>query len=202
MPISMVLCWFVSNVTEALIGASFVRARRCARPVLARADRAVGAAALPRCCRRSSTLRSCAWSASARATTGAWCGARRQHAATLIFSRWPWRGPPLSQLAWQAARMVEGRPVWRPARRHIAAARHRHHLCRVMALLYLPMPFMIWAALRFGPRLTSASFAGGLPGDLGRWPWSGLVPARDHGLDALPIQWFRSSACRCCCWPQ
>ena len=24
-PVSMVLCWFVSNVTEALIGASFVR---------------------------------------------------------------------------------------------------------------------------------------------------------------------------------
>ncbi|MFI4932711.1 MAG: ATP-binding protein, partial [Burkholderiales bacterium] len=58
-------------------------------------------------------------------------------------------------------------------------------------LLYLPMPFLIWAALRFGPRLASASFtvvaflviwgAGH-----GRGPFTHAITQ----LDALPIQLF------------
>jgi two-component system sensor kinase FixL len=59
------------------------------------------------------------------------------------------------------------------------------------SLLYLPMPFLLWAALRFGPRLTSASFA--IVAFLviwgaahGRGPFLGAATHEN----ALPIQLF------------
>lgn len=59
------------------------------------------------------------------------------------------------------------------------------------SLLYLPLPFLIWAALRFGPALTSAAFA--LVAFLviwgaahGRGPFQFLLAQ----MDPLPIQLF------------
>ncbi|HEY2979028.1 MAG TPA: ATP-binding protein, partial [Burkholderiaceae bacterium] len=60
-----------------------------------------------------------------------------------------------------------------------------------MGLLYLPMPFLIWAALRFGPPLTSASFTAVAflvvwGAGHGRGPFQHAITQ----LDALPIQLF------------
>lgn len=62
------------------------------------------------------------------------------------------------------------------------------------ALLYLPVPFLVWAALRFGPALTSASYAMVVFVVLwgaahGRGPFLVAVTQQD----ALPIQLFLTS---------
>ncbi|NML43214.1 hypothetical protein HHL11_05590 [Ramlibacter sp. G-1-2-2] len=59
------------------------------------------------------------------------------------------------------------------------------------SLLYLPMPFLMWAALRFGPPLTSASYA--LVAFLAIWGAAhgrGPFLAESYGPEALQVQLF------------
>lgn len=59
------------------------------------------------------------------------------------------------------------------------------------SLLYLPMPFLIWAALRFGPPLTSASYA--LVAFLAVWGTAhgrGPFLGDSYGPEALHVQLF------------
>lgn len=199
-PVSMVLCWFVSNVTEALIGASFVRWLAGPAPGLSRVRTVIvfcaGAAlaALVSSFLDAGFVRlvgfgkSDYWSlVQARAPANM--------LATLIFvpvaMAWaaldPRPGPRANR-----ARMVErGALLAGLFTVSIAAFDTGVSFAGSMGLLYLPMPFLIWAALRFGPPLTSASFtvvaflviwgAGH-----GRGPFLHAITQ----LDALPIQLF------------
>jgi PAS domain S-box-containing protein len=168
-PIAMVLCWFVSNVVEALIGALFVRQFASSRPTLGTVRDVVVftfAALL------ASVLSSFLDASFVRFV--GWRDAdywSLWHArvfsnllATLTFV-------PIA-LTWAAAgrarlrRIAEGNLL--------EAALLLVGLLGVSfatfdsgtadptsstSLLYLPIPFLLWAALRFGPQMTSASFA-------------------------------------------
>ncbi|HTP72538.1 MAG TPA: MASE1 domain-containing protein [Burkholderiaceae bacterium] len=166
-PLVMVLCWFVSNITEALIGASFVRwlagpgaGLNTVRMVIV----FCGAAAL-------APFVSSFFDAAFVRLVGFGSGdywslwkARlpSNMLAALIFVpvvlTWAAVEPPLLRAATRA-RAVEGGALlagllvvsfvaFDTGFAHTGSA----------SLLYLPVPFLIWAALRFGPPLTSAGF--------------------------------------------
>ena len=166
-PVSMVLCWFVSNVTEALIGASFVRWLAGASPGLSSVRTVIvlcGAAAL-------AALLSSFLDAAFVRLVGFGKGdywslvqarAPANMLATLIFvpvaMTWSTRAPLLLPVVsrarwWSAAALFGGLLAV-----SIVAFDTGITYAGSPGLLYLPMPFLIWAALRFGPRLTSASF--------------------------------------------
>ena len=203
LPIVMVLAWFASNVSEALIGASLVRWLAGGRKIRLDTVRSVagfvGAAVV------ASVLSSFLDAAFVRlnewAPTGYW---------TLWWSR-VWSNV-LATLTFTSVMVV-----W--TRGRIARLRGASH-ARLMeaavllaglvtvsvvafgvgrivpeqtarSLLYLPVPFLMWAAVRFGPALACSSFAvvtflviwGTADG---RGPFgSALAPE-----DALPIQLF------------
>jgi PAS domain S-box-containing protein len=165
-PVVMVLCWFVSNVAEALIGASFVRwFGRGSRGL--NTVRAVivfcGAAAV------APFLSSFLDAAFVRAVG---------FGSADFWSLWQARLPSnmLAALIFVPVAMTWA-TVEAPLARGVSRARMLEAgalLCGLLVvsvlafdtgagagspdLLYLPMPFLVWAALRFGPPMTSASF--------------------------------------------
>jgi signal transduction histidine kinase len=201
-PTAMVLCWFVSNVSEALIGALFVRCTvgslaglAALRTVIAFFG-AVLVAPLFSSFLDAGFVRLVGWGEVAY-----WDLWRARFftnmLATLTFvpviATWAAADPP--QFLRQAGRL-----------RLLEAGTLVAGLLAVSmvtfdsgvpeptatpSLLYLPLPFLLWAALRFGPPLTSASFA--IVAFLviwgaghGRGPFLGAVT---HD-SALPIQLF------------
>jgi PAS domain S-box-containing protein len=199
-PVVMVLCWFVSNVTEALIGASFMRRLAGTSRDLSSVRTVMvfcGAAAL-------APFVSSFLDAAFVRTVGFGNGdywslwqARlpANMLAALIFvpvaMTWSSIDPSLLRGAGRARLVEVGLLVVGLLAVSVMAFDTGVSSAGSPSLLYLPMPFLIWAALRFGPPLTSASFmivaflviwgAGH-----GRGPFTHPASA----VDALPIQLF------------
>jgi len=199
-PFTMVLCWFASNTAEAVLGAVFVRAfsddrgLRTLRSVIAFCFAAVAAPFL------SSFLDA------ALVQLVGWGNA---DFATL------WRVRFFSNvlamitfvpviLTWSAVAPVSLRPTGRAQLLEVAALVFGLFGVSVVVfdsgiapgsgpstLLYLPIPFLIWAALRFGPALTSAAYA--MVAFLVIWGAAhgrGPFQAAAMQADSLPIQLF------------
>ena len=189
-PVSMVLCWFVSNVTEALIGASFVRWLAGASPglnrvrtviVLCGARGAGGVAVVVprRCVRAPGRLRQ---GRLLEPGAGARAGQHARHADL--------RAGGHGLVDPRAALAADHQPsalggvrcvVRRPACRQHRGFRHRHHL-RGLAGSAVPADAVLdlgRAALRATAR-ERVIHGGGLPRDLGRRSRPRPVHARDH----------------------
>jgi two-component system, LuxR family, sensor kinase FixL len=167
-PLSMILCWFVSNVTEALIGGYLVRwylrevpklttVRSVAVFVLGAGLAApffssfLDAAFVVLVGWGSSTyseLWTHRFNANILATLTivpvvlAWTN-RRDRVLALAERRWE-GGLLFVCLAFVCAAVFTGALADKP---------------HIESLLYLPLPFLLWAALRFGPLGTSTAFA-------------------------------------------
>ena len=199
-PVVMVLCWFVSNVSEALIGASLVRWLAGASPGLSSVRAVIvfcGAAAL-------AALLSSFLDAGFVRLIGFGKGdywslwqtrVCANMLATLIFVpvAVTWSAIEPAQLRGASrARMIEAGLLFGGLLAvSIMAFDTGFPSVGSSSLLYLPMPILIWVALRFGPALTSTSFTvvaflviwGATHG---RGPFTPAVGS----MDALPIQLF------------
>jgi PAS domain S-box-containing protein len=200
-PLTMVLGWFASNVTEALIGASIVRRWHHGAPPGLGSARAVTVFFCAALC--APVLSSFLDAALVR--LNGWGNAD-------YWSLWLSRVPSnlLSVLTFVPVMITCGAldraqlNAFTPRRRLEAAALivgllvvgilafdaglFEHDL---PVLLYLPVPFLVWAALRFGPALTSTSFTIVVflvtwGATHGQGPFQG---AARHD-DALPVQLF------------
>jgi PAS domain S-box-containing protein len=200
-PVAMVLCWFVSNVTEALVGALLVRRFAGVSTGLATTRHVMvfcGAVLL------ASFLSSFLDAGFVRLIdwrrTDYWQLWQDRFFANVLSMltfvpvaiTWaaadtaPLRAASRSRMAEAAALLVGLLSV-----SIVAFDSHVAHGDSAASLLYLPVPFLLWAALRFGPPMTSASF--GIVAFLviwgaghGRGPFT-LAAAHD---DVLPIQLF------------
>ena len=199
-PVLMVLCWFVSNVTEALIGASLMRrfAGKSQGLGTVRSVIVFGAAAA------LAPLLSSFLDAAFVRMVG--------FGQADYWSLWQARVPanmlavlvfvPVA-MSWAAIETSLVRGASRARAIEAAALVAGLLVVSVMAfdssvvgagspsLLVLPMPFLIWAALRFGAPLTSASFMMVTflviwGAQHGRGPFMHAAAS----LDALPIQLF------------
>ena len=199
-PVLMVLCWFVSNVVEALIGAAFVRRFAGRSPGLGTVHAVIvfaGAAAL------APLLSSFVDAAFVRLVGfgqadywSLWLArVPANMLAALVFvpvaMTWAALEPPLVRGASRARVIEAGALVGGLMLVSMLAFDTSIVHPGSPSLLYLPMPFLIWAALRFGPPLTSASFM--VVAFLviwgvrhGRGPFTHAATS----LDALPIQLF------------
>jgi len=167
-PVTMVLCWFISNLSEALIGAVCVRYFVRGAPTfdsLRNVAIFIGGAALlaPFL---SSFLDAAFVTLNGWGETGYWKLWRTRFFSnvlatlTLVPLIVTWARGGLAPLVADRRRLVEGGAL----------------LCGLLgtaifvfdspagasgpaALLYLPLPFLLWAALRFGPAGSSAAFA-------------------------------------------
>ncbi|HEX2831328.1 MAG TPA: PAS domain S-box protein [Burkholderiales bacterium] len=170
-PAPMVLCWYVSNVSEALIGAASVRYLLGRRVLVFGGVREVGcfmAGAVVLAPFLSSFLDSAFVMLNAWGDKGYW-----QLWYTRFFSNM------LAALTLVPLILTAATLRW-SALRAAAPARIAEGLalaCSVLAVsivvfdlhpsafnvpgaqLYLPLPFLVWAALRFGPVASSVSFA-------------------------------------------
>jgi two-component system, LuxR family, sensor kinase FixL len=199
-PIQMVLCWFVSNTAEAVIGAVIVRRLSDARGLRSLRSALVFCLAALVAPFASSFLdaafvRAVGWGDADFATL--WqVRFFSNMLATLTFV------PVL--MSWSVVEPVVLRQGNRAQLLEIGALVAGLFGSSVMVfdsaatatagppmLLYLPIPFLIWAALRFGPALSSAAYA--IVAFLviwgaahGRGPFH-AVPGQ---FDALPIQLF------------
>jgi two-component system, LuxR family, sensor kinase FixL len=200
-PLPMVLCWFVSNTAEAVIGASIVlalsdntRGLRSLRSVTAFCLAAVAAPFFSSFL-DASLVRLVGWGGADFATLWQVRFFSNVLAAITIV-------PVI--LTWSAVEPVALRPPGRAQLLEVGALVAGLFGVSVVVfdsgmapssgaptLLYLPLPFLVWSALRFGPALTSSVFAvmaflviwGAAHG---RGPFhTGASP-----LDALPIQLF------------
>ena len=167
-PTTMVLCWFVSNVFEALIGAVILKQLGAARlgpaqrsqraRVLSRRRGGAAPELVPRCRLRSPHR----------------LGRRRLLDAVAV---------ALAHQHRHHAHLRSGRPAWAVRLPPWLRSAGQDHLEALLllggllvigaivfdagvvdlggspGLLYLPVPFLIWAALRFGPQLASVAFA-------------------------------------------
>jgi PAS domain S-box-containing protein len=163
-PVTMVLCWFVSNVTEAMLGAIFIR--RFAGDALSLGTLR---AAVVFCCAAVLAPFLSSFLDAAFVRMVGWGNADYW---TLVGARFP--SNALSVLTFVPVAITWGaaEPAQR-ARLPEAGALLGLLLaaCIVVfdsgvteplgasALLYLPVPFLMWAALRFGPRLTSTCYS-------------------------------------------
>jgi two-component system, LuxR family, sensor kinase FixL len=200
-PTQMVLAWFVSNVSEALIGALIVRrfssaavALRTVRSVLVFCVAAVTAALLSSFL-DAGLVRLIGWG-NADFWTLWQSRVLTNTVATLIFvpvvvtcamSAPTWIRQPEQRRVIEAAVLLAGLLVVGA----VVFGAGVDDSGSPPSLLYLPLPFLVWAALRFGPPLTSLSFA--VVAFLVIWgaghghgPFSN---ATTHD-DALPIQLF------------
>ncbi|HEY6512269.1 MAG TPA: MASE1 domain-containing protein [Burkholderiaceae bacterium] len=199
-PTAMVLCWFVSNVCEALIGASFMHWLAGPKPGL-NTVRAVmtfcGAAALAPAL--SSFLDAAFVRMVGFGSSDYWSLWRARlpsnMLAALVFVpvalTWATLEPPLLR-GITRARAVEG-GVLLSTLLAVSVLAFDSGLSGTdsPSLLYLPVPLLIWAALRFGPPLTSASFM--VVAFLVIWGAShgrGPFMAQATPDEALPIQLF------------
>jgi PAS domain S-box-containing protein len=196
-PVAMVLCWFVSNVVEALIGALFLRRLAGAaltlgtvRDVVLFGFAAVLAAVLSSFL-DAGFVRVIGWR-----DAGYWslwyARVFSNILATITFV-------PIA-LTWTAGAAAQLRRI--ADSNLLEAAGLLVGLLAVSFVafdsatgdptsLYLPIPFLLWAALRFGPQMTSAAFAVVAFSVIwgaghGHGPF---LQAASHD-DALPIQLF------------
>jgi len=198
-PISMVLSWFVSNVTEALIGATCVRwlvRRRATFGTLFGVMVFLGAALLAAFL--SSFLDSAFVVLNGWGNTDYWDVWATRLLSNVTAS---WTVVPLivtlaaGDFAWlrgsgrarflEAAALVAGLVAIAFFAFDSAAGAH------LRPIIYLPFPFLLWAALRFGPAGASVSFAivtflviWGAGHDLG--PFA----SRSHSENAHSVQLF------------
>ncbi|HEY6356487.1 MAG TPA: MASE1 domain-containing protein, partial [Burkholderiaceae bacterium] len=199
-PVTMVLCWFVSNVTEALIGASLVRWLAGPSPGLSSVRTVIVLCSAAALAAFVSSFLDAGFVRLVGFGKGDYWSLVQARApanmlASLIFVPVvvAWSNlEPGSVRSTDRARMVERGALFGGLLAvSIAAFDTGIPYVGSPSLLYLPMPFLIWAALRFGPPLTSASFtvvaflviwgAGH-----GRGPFLHAMTQ----LDALPIQLF------------
>ena len=167
-PFAMVLCWFVSNVSEALIGALFVRRLAGGSPGLRTVQSVIvfcGAATLAPFLSSfldAAFVRLIGWG---NADYWALWQSRlfSNMLATLTFV-------PVA-ITWAVAEPAQLRDASRVRLMEAGTLLAGLLAVSIVAfdsgmadvesspgLLYLPVPFLVWAALRFGPPLTSASF--------------------------------------------
>jgi two-component system sensor kinase FixL len=199
-PTAMVLCWFVSNVTEALIGATLMArlsgpgpALRSARSVMAFLCIAVAAPFISSFL-DAAFVRAIGWG---DASYGTLWEVRffSNMLATLTFvpalvtcvQAPPGEFPRLArQRVPEAALLAAGLLVASILAFNVGAEQPL-----APSLLYLPMPFLLWAAWRFGPSFSSTAFAAVavlviVGASHGKGPF--LQAAMEHS--ALPIQMF------------
>jgi PAS domain S-box-containing protein len=166
-PIPMVLCWFVSNVTEALIGAACVRALR---PAPIHFDSLFNVIAFLLAASLGVFL-SCFLDAAFVALngwghSGYWEVWRVRLLSNVtaaltfvpVIVTWPRRD---SELRSAKPRRAFEAMVLAAALFGVTALVFDSGLPMsvVPALIYLPLPFLLWAALRFGPAGAGISFA-------------------------------------------
>ena len=199
-PVSMVLCWYVSNMSEALIGAGLVR-YLAGRPT--RLDTVHGVTVV--CCGAAVAAVISSFLDATFVTVIGWGRAE-------FWALWKTRvfTNTLSSLmfvpvaiAWSAgirqlrqaepARLVEGAILFAGLATVgiLAFDSSLTNASSLPTLLYLPIPFFVWASLRFGPAVASTAFT--LIAVLAIWgaghgqgPFLHAV-ARE---DTLPIQVF------------
>jgi PAS domain S-box-containing protein len=168
-PIAMVLCWFVSNVTEALLGAAIVR-RFCSAPRGLGTVRNVIAFTLA--ATLAPFLSSFLDAAFVRAI--GWRDAdywSLVHARTFSNALTTLVFVPVA-MTWARVDAVQLRQLATVRLREAALLLTGLLTVSIVAfdsgltipdaratLLFLPVPFLLWAALRFGPPMTSAAFA-------------------------------------------
>jgi two-component system, LuxR family, sensor kinase FixL len=168
-PLVMVLCWFVSNVSEALIGATFMRRFADVSKGLGtvRNVTVFGIAALLATCLSSfldaGFVRLVGWG-----DTEYWALWNTRlfsnMLATLTFVpvAITWATIDLAKLLASPPRRLQEAGVLSigvVAVSFLAFNSGFSDLETGPSLLYLPVPFLAWAALRFGPPMTSTSFA-------------------------------------------
>jgi signal transduction histidine kinase len=200
-PIAMVLGWFASNTVEAVIGASIVlafsdaRGLRTLRSVLAFCAAAVVAPFLSSFL-DAAIVRVVGWG---QADYGTLWQVRFFSnvlaAITFVPVIVTWSAvEPLTLRQGTRARLFEiatlmvGLFIVSVA---VFDSSLSSEASAATTLLYLPLPFLIWAAVRFGPAVTSASFA--IIAFLVIWGAAhGRGPFHDTSavFDALPIQLF------------
>jgi two-component system, LuxR family, sensor kinase FixL len=167
-PLVMVLCWFVSNVTEALIGAYLVRSYSRGQPSLTNLR---SVAVLVLCAALAAPFVSSfldaafvvlvGWGSSSYSELWAHrFNSNLLATLTIVPLVLAWTNGRDRDLAFGERRLEGGlllicllvvcTAVF------AGAVEDRLH---VEALLYLPLPFLLWAALRFGPLGTSTAFA-------------------------------------------
>ena len=200
-PATMVLCWFVSNVSEALIGALFVRWTVGSLAGLATLSTVIAffgaaiAAPLLSSFLDAGFVRLVGWG-----EVDYWALWRARFFTNMLAAltfvpvivTWASADPTQFRQAGRLRLLEAGTLV--AGLLAVSLVTFDSGLPEPTAtpsLLYLPMPFLLWAALRFGPPLTSATFtvvaflviwgAGH-----GRGPFLGAVT---HD-SALPIQLF------------
>jgi len=167
-PLSMILCWFVSNVTEALIGAYLVRRYLREVPKLTSVRSvavfvlcAVLAAPFFSSFLDAAFVVFVGWGSSSY--TELWTHRFNSNilaTLTIVPVVLAWanrrdRDRVLAERRWEGGLLVVGLAC-------VCAAVFAGALAdqpRIEALLYLPLPFLLWAALRFGPLGSSTAFA-------------------------------------------
>lgn len=166
-PVSMVLCWYVSNMSEALIGAGFVR-HLAGQP--ASIDTVKGATVV--CCAAVVAAVISSFLDASFVTVIGWGKAEfwalwksRVFTNTLsslmfvpVAIAW---AADVKQL-WQAeqARLLEAGLLFAGLATVgiLAFDSTLTNASALPTLLYLPIPFFVWAALRFGPAVASTAF--------------------------------------------
>ncbi len=165
-PIPMVLCWFVSNVSEAMIGAYLVRRFTSGAPAFDRLGSAAAFTAAAFVAPFLSTFLDSAFvSFNAWGNTSYW-----ELWKTRFFSNVTTNLTLIPLIVMCASGKIESLGAVRRARVSEAAMLGVGLLAVTIlvfdsrigtngppALLYLPIPFLIWAAVRFGPAGASAS---------------------------------------------
>jgi PAS domain S-box-containing protein len=167
-PVPMVLCWFVSNVAEALIGATCV-GLLARRPLTFSTLRDVSAflGAVLVATFASSFLDSAFVALNGWGQNTYWevWGTRMLSNATASLTFIPlivtWRAAGVPQLRLTGPeRVAEGTALLLGLLAvTLVVFDSRSAANAAPALLYLPLPFLLWAALRFGPAGASTSFA-------------------------------------------
>jgi len=166
-PVSMVLCWYVSNMSEALIGAGLVR-YLAGQPT--RLDTVRGATVV--CCAAAVAAVFSSFLDATFVTVIGWGKAEfwalwkarvfTNTLSSLMFVPVAVTWAASAKQLWQVkqARVLEA-GLLLAALAIVGVLAFDSTLTNASALpilLYLPIPFFVWAALRFGPALASTAF--------------------------------------------
>jgi PAS domain S-box-containing protein len=200
-PVSMVVSWFVTNVSEALIGASIVRLLIRERLTFGK-TREVVAFIFAAC---GAAFLSC-FLDSALVLLNGWAGTKTfwQLWSTRLFSNvtasltivpmivtwatraFPAPGPISRERAPEAVALFVGLVVT-----GILVFDSRIIVSGSAGLLYIPLPWLLWAALRFGPAGASTALTTvALLAIFGSGQGLGALGARSAAENASAVQWF------------
>lgn len=201
--IEMVLCWFLSNVAEAVLGATLLRRFGRVESGFSSVKSAMTlvctalVAPLASSFLDAGFVRAVGWSDAPYLTlVQARFFSNMLAVLTIVplVLSWATRPPQQATRHPSQGRAIEGATLLMALLVACIFAFDRDRLGSSAAsavLLYLPVPMLIWASLRFGPRLTSAAFT--LMSVMVIW---GLVHGRGpfsthEGADgAIPVQVF------------